>query len=371
MCGAQTETKMNKNELTVSELKAMHFADDALMLSPYPLYRYTHKGRRYYYYIDPADAEKVDAQDKLPVHFAAGVTTITGTQLPKDEYLIKWIADMGYDNAIAYRDHRAKYGSLMHTCIASLMIKRVFNLDLLDEVVTNYAALNQIAGDTSKWADELRQDVLAFAQFMRDYKVKPLAIEMSLVNPLLGVAGTLDILCTMTIQVKGFWGEVYKQGENKGEPKETKQDVEVLAIVDNKSGRNSTGGESNAAQLKLLKMLLRSQFEQFTEREIKLYNWHPKNWRTRPDYTLVDQTDNFSDTAALNLINLYKERQKDPDELTALAMYGVVDLDNDEVENYSVTQITSTVQQAVNDGQYKPEEYDYLDKYFTENYPIE
>src|SRR5674476_1445625 len=101
---------MKQNEMTVAEIKAMYFDEKALMLSPYPLFRYHFKGDRFYYYINPEETAYAQAAApdgitiKPSIHFACGVTTLTRKTIPQDEYLVKWIAEMGWEAAIAYRD---------------------------------------------------------------------------------------------------------------------------------------------------------------------------------------------------------------------------------------------------------------------------
>lgn len=361
---------MKNNEMTIAEIKAMYFDDKALMLSPTPLYRYHYKGDRFYYYLTPS-VQDYDPQDKPPVKFAVGVTTLTRKTIPADEFLTKWIAEMGYEAATAYRDLRAWYGSLLHTLCATLLIKRVCNLDLMEEVVRNYCKLNGVTANQSAWVDDLKQDVLAFAAFCIQYNVKPLAIELSLVSARLGVAGTLDIFCEMDCTEKGYFGDVYASGANKGQPKETKRTSRVLAIVDNKSGRKSTGGVHNAAQLATLRLLLKDNYPQYAEADIKLYNWHPKDWRTAPDYTLVDQTFAFSDKAVAHMIGMYQELYPDVATKKMLTMGGVVALDpiDEPVQNYTSIEIKAIVQQAVNDGAVTQTQYDYTDTYFDVNQP--
>lgn len=363
---------MNKNEMTINEIKAMYFDEQALTLPPVPLYRYHYKGDRFYYYLTPA-VQDYDPQDKPPVKFAVGVTTLTRKTIPQPEQLTKWMADKGWDEAIAYRDERALYGSLLHTLVATLLIKRVADLDATAEIVRNYCKLHSITTNEGVWVDDLKQDLLAFAQFVRDYNVRALAIEMSLVSPQLGVAGTLDLLCEMDLTEKGYYGEVYASGANKGQPKETKRTSRTVAIIDFKSGRTSNGGLHNAAQLRLLKMLLTENFPQWQGVAIQLYNWNPKDWRTAPSYTLTDQTTAFSPAAAMNIISLYHELYPDVADKKTLEMFGIVSLDastspdDDATENYTSTPIRAIVQQAVNEGTFGQTEYDLADSYFDEN----
>jgi hypothetical protein len=355
-----------QNEMTINEIRAMYFDDKALMLSPYPLYRYHFKGDRFYYYINPLEQQP---DVKPVVKFAVGVTTLTRKTIPQDEFLTKWIADQGFEAAAAYRDLRAFYGSLMHTCAASLLIKRSFDLDTLAEVVRNYCAVNSVHTNEAAWVDDLKQDVLAFAQFIKDYNVQPIAIELSLVSPRLGVAGTNDLLCEMDCTESGYYGEVYKTGDNKGQPKLSKQTRRVVAIVDFKSGRKSHGGSHNAAQLRLLKMIFEDIYPNATLKIEKLYNWNPKDWRTKPDYTLCDQTEAFSEAAALNLVGLYRELYSDVENKKTLDMSGVILLDLPEnidaqIFNYTTQSIKDIVQKAIDEGTYGQTNYDTAETYF-------
>lgn len=364
---------MKQDELTVSQIKAMYFDDAALMLSPFPLYRYEYKGDRFYYYVNPAeqvtevadDPEAKQAAYHLPVHFAVGVTTLTRRTIPQNEGLVKWIANMGYDAAIAYRDQRAKYGSLMHTCFATMLIKKVFNLDLLPEVVQNYCKVNSITVNEAAWVDDLKQDVLAFATFLHEYQVKALAIELSLVSPRLGVAGTQDLLCEMDYVEKGYFGEVYASGVNKGQPKQSNRTVRTLAIIDFKSGRDTTGGIHNAAQLAALRLIFKDNYPAFADRDIKLFNFHPKDWRTTPTYTLSNQTDGFSEAAVMNILGLYREFEPAPEDKTVVEMFGTIDLDNPG-ENFTTKVIKEVVQAAVDGTTYTDQGYDYADFYFNQ-----
>jgi len=327
---------MNNQNLTIGEVRSMYFDDATLELPPVTLYRLDVKGARHYFTIN----ELTETNGTPDYDFYSGVTTVTGATLPKAEQLVKWIADMGYDNAIKYRDERASYGTLMHTMFAHVLINGSIDLQFVDSLVHEYAQRENRVVNTWQWTEDIKQDIIAFAKWVSDYDVKPLAIEISLCDKELGIAGTVDLPCIMTIPTKGDWGEVYKSGANKGQPKLTTKGVRSLAIVDFKSGRKSYGGMVDAAaQLRLYKALWVRNFAPPSDLgniDVRLFNWSPKNWKTEPGYHLAEQTDSFSDDQMYTMIQMYKLSQKPIEEKTKTFYSGVVTLGVDPVENYKI-----------------------------------
>lgn len=365
---------MKNQELTLGEVRAMYFDEEALRLPELTMYRFDIRGGRNYFCFPPTDELKQAADAMLatlghnipeqePV-FMTGVTTLTHRMIPKDEFLIKWMADKGYDEAIAYRDERAMYGTLMHTVFAKLLIDGRIDLNMIDSVVDNYVQANQLYQvSVQEWANDLKQDLIGFVQFCQDYKIKPLAIEVTLGHRTKRFAGTVDLVCKMTIEEKGFWGEEYKSGANKGQPKETKKEREVYAIIDFKSGRNSNGGVHNAAQLYFYADLVEHAWPDINIE--RMYNWNPKNWRTNPGYTLCDQTEAYSGEQADLLLELFRLENKSPEENTRLVMHGELSLDGQTRDNYSVKTITELAMERIaeSEGKIPAWEYDNYDSF--------
>ena len=266
-----------KEKLEIEELQATYFDKDALLLQPESIYRLQGEGNRYYYTFN-SEGEPT---------FYISVTTMIKQTLPTSQHLIKWIAEKGYDESKEYTDERANYGTFLHIEIAKLLINESYDLDKLKNELKAYLAEQKLPDSFIEWHEELKKDLLAFAQFMIDHDVKPLAIEIILTNPNDGYAGAIDLVCELTIEEKGFWGETYKSGANKGEPKETKKEVRKRAIIDFKSGRKGFY-ESSEIQLHAYKRMWDLHFDQYPV-DI-LLNWSPKNWITAPSYNLKDQT---------------------------------------------------------------------------------
>lgn len=298
--------------LTAEEMLSVFFDEDALLEQPQKIYRLQGTNRRLYYTFD---------ENQEPV-FYTSVTTMIKFTMPTSPHLIKWIADMGYDEAELYKEERASYGTFLHSELATLLITKKYDFETLPDRLKAYVDKEKLAGDFINHADELKKDILAFAQFMVDCEVEPLAIELVLAHPRDGYAGAIDLYCQMTVEKTGFWGEHYKTGANAGKPKATKKRMRIKAIVDFKSGRKGFH-EENEVQLEAYKQLWE---ENFKEHKVDaIYNWSPKAWRTGPSYNLKDQTEARSRAKLEHLVNLARI-ENDRKENSVIVISGNLDI---------------------------------------------
>lgn len=312
--------------MTVEEIKAEYFNEDALQEQPEPVYRLDSSGHRYYYTFD---------ENGEPI-FYVSVTTLIKQTLPTSPQLIKWIADMGYEESQRYAQERAAYGTFMHSQLAELLIARSYNLNGLKERLKMYIESEQLPGDFINYADDFKKDILAFAQFMKDTDLKPLAIELVLTNPQDGYAGAIDLCAEITIEEKGFFGDVYKTGANAGKPKETKRQRRIRAIIDFKSGRKGFFPE-HEVQLLAYKTMWNMHFENYPVE--KVYNWAPRDWRgTTPTYNFKDQTDSKNALKLPYLVELARIEDEKRDN-TIVACAGIIDLEKPDFEN-NITELS-------------------------------
>lgn len=244
--------------MTVEEMQCIFFDKTALIEPPYKVFQLNSKGHRYYYRFD---------ENGQPDFFPS-VTTILSQTLPKSPFLVEWIASKGMDEAERYKAERAAYGTFMHSQFEELIINRVYNLDDLKEKLKTYVEVNRLPDNFIYYADDLKKDVLAFAQFVKDYDVRPLAVEIALVHPYYKYAGMVDLTCTM----------LRKPGRTE----------RINAIVDFKSGRKGFHEEAEI-QLHLYKMMWNVTFEEHPITNV--FNFSPKDWHKKPSYNLKDQTD--------------------------------------------------------------------------------
>ena len=313
--------------MTVEQIQAEFFNEDALQEQPEPVYRLDSSGHRYYYTFDEFGEPR----------FFVSVTTLIKQTLPTSPSLVKWIAEMGYEESQRFAQERAHYGTFMHAQLAELIITRSYNLNLIRERLRMFIESEQLPGDFMGYADDFKKDILAFAQFMKDTDLKPLAIEIVLTNPEDGYAGAIDLVAELTIEEKGFFGEVYKTGVNAGKPKETKQQRRIRAIIDFKSGRKGFFPEYEI-QLHAYKKMWNMNFEAHPVE--KVFNWSPKDWRGKtPTYNFKDQTDSKNAKKLPYLVELARIEDEKRDNIV-VSCSGIIDLDNPNGLENNVTELS-------------------------------
>lgn len=281
--------------MTVEEMTAMFFDEKTLIESPYKVWQLDSKGHRYYYRYD----------DNGNPEFFPSVTTILSQTLPKAPHLIQWIANKGIEEAERYKDERAAYGTFMHAAFEELLINRAYDLDGLKGKLKEYIEVYRLPDDFIYYADDLKKDVLAFAQFVLDYDVRPLAVEIALVHPYYKYAGMIDCPCTMLAKIGG--------------------DERINAIVDFKSGRKGFYEEAEI-QLHLYAMMWNENFPDIPIDRV--FNFSPKDWRKKPTYNLKDQTDSPNAKKIPYLLELAAIEDEKRDN-TFTAVSGEISLDNE------------------------------------------
>lgn len=306
-------------KLSIEECKSLYFDDDVLLEPVRRLYRINnYKNGRYYYSYD---------KNGDPI-FYISVTNMIAQTMPTSPHLIKWIAEKGIEEAENYKEERADYGTLMHITFQKLLIEKTLNLDEIDELVEGYCNETGNKKEAENWADELKSDVLAFAQWVIDFNVKPVFIEVVLGSDTELYGGAVDLGCYLDMEVKGFFGEKYKTGPRKGPDKETKMKKRAFAIVDFKSGKKGFY-ENNVIQLQAYKKLALQNFPQLGDQEIYLFNFSPKNWRTEPSYNFKDQT--YSKSAdKLEALTMLSKIQNGNREKEIVVKSGIIDFTKDE-----------------------------------------
>lgn len=308
--------------MTIEEMTAMFF-DGALIEPPYKVWQLNSKGHRYYYKFD----------DNGTPEFYPSVTTILAQTMPKSDFLIKWIADKGIDEAERYKAERAAYGTFMHAQFEELIINRTYDLDKLKTKLKEYIENNRLPADFIYYADDLKKDVLAFAQFVIDYDVKPLAVEIALVHPVYQFAGMIDLPCTML--------------SNPG------ADNHINAIIDFKSGRKGFYEEAEI-QLHMYKLLWNENFPDLPIERV--FNFSPKDWRKKPSYNLKDQSESPNAKKIPYLLELAAiEDAKIDNTFTAITGEISLDKNSDLDGNYTSLTLAELIKSKTGDRENEPE----------------
>lgn len=298
---------MEKTELTAEEVQAMFFDKDALFEAPKKIYRLDYRNDRYYYILENGDVE-----------FYISITNLIQKQLPTSPHLIKWIAERGIENADSYKDERAEYGTFLHIQCAELLIAGKYNLDLLGYSWEKYLVEKNLPLQwIKKYSNELSKDVLSFAQFCKDYDVKPMAVEIALVSKH-GFACTTDIICEMNDKL---YTEKTKQSDRK----------RITSVVDIKSGKKGFY-EAHVIQLHACKIAVEENFKKI--KIDRVFNWSPSDWKDEPTYKLKDQTDNKSKNKLSHILRLQDIDSQDS-ENRAIIIEGTIDLQKELTSNYS------------------------------------
>lgn len=289
--------------MTVEEIRALFFNTDALREPPYRVFQLNSDGHRYYYRFD---------ESGTPV-FYPSVTTLLKQVMPTPPALLDWMIANGKDGSVEKRDLAAAYGTFMHGQFETLIINRRYDFDDVPSVLLEYMQRENLPDKFyNDSLTKIRKDVLAFAQFVRDWNVKPLAVEIGLVHPEYHYAGCVDLPCVMT---------------------DPKTGATFTAIVDFKSGRKGFF-EEHELQLHLYREMWNVNFPDV--KVARVFNFSPKDWRKAPTYNLKDQTDSVNARKLPHLLALATiEDEKRDNTLTIVR--GVLDLDNGKISDNILT----------------------------------
>lgn len=298
--------------MTVEEIRAVYFNADALKEPAFRLFQLNSDGHRYYYRFNDAGEPE----------FYPSVTTLLKQVMPTPPALLDWMIANGKDGSTEKRDLAAAYGTFMHGEFEKLIINRRYDFDSVPAAMLAYMERENLPEKVfAEWLPKIRKDVLAFAQFIKDWNVKPLAVEIGLYHPQFHYAGCLDLPCVMT------------------DPKTGKS---FVAIVDFKSGRKGFY-EEHELQLHLYRDMWNVHYPETPV--TRVFNFSPKDWRKSPTYNLKDQTDSANAKKLPYLLALATiEDEKRDNTLTIIR--GVLDLDkgkiSDNILNLSLAELIKT-----------------------------
>lgn len=296
---------------------------------PEMVYRLDKNGQRYYYTLD---------EQGLPT-FYLSVTTFIKQSLPTSPHLIQWMVNNG-DNAKDMADEAANYGTFLHIQCGRLLEHAKYDLDLLPYHLEQYIEKEHLPYSFKKHASGLRKDILSFAQFMIEFNVVPIAIEIILTDKERRVAGALDIVCEMDYEVECLTEEVFKSGPRKGQRKPGKEKIRIPAIVDIKSGRKGFY-DSHAIQLEQYRIMWNKHFPEIPIKHT--FNWSPKDWRNLvPTYNLKEQSNNKAIKKLDHIVAIAQIEDMSSDKSLTIC-HGEIDIHQGLHNNIEITQLSEMV----------------------------
>ncbi|MCZ4244928.1 hypothetical protein [Pedobacter punctiformis] len=303
--------------MTVEFVPTEWFDENAIKLPNYKVGRVNFGLGRSYIKIDK------DGTLAQPFKLYTSLTTSIAQSMPTPKALEDWKFSLGKKEADRQMKVRAHFGTMMHIEIGKFIMEGIYDLDKCDEVVENYTSDNNFwDNDCAFWADELKEDLLAFVQFYNDYEIIPLGLEYVLLSDERGFGTPIDLVCLLTVDEKGEWGEVYKSGDRKGDPKITTKRVQKRAIINFKSGRKGFY-ETHGIQMECEKLLWD---ENFPESPIDIaMNWAPADWKTTPSYKIKEWQGTTSQDEIDAILKLAQIRYQDKAEKRQyMSMSGVI-----------------------------------------------
>lgn len=259
--------------LSLEEVKTIYFNEEAMRLPDYRLGRIAMgTDGRLYYRFGYTGADSVELFNSL--------TTVIYQCTPMPYTLLEWYVRNGMLESKRLLKVAQLYGTLMHIEIGKFSINQEYDFDKIDQVIEDYLAQNSFWDkDCEQWNWRLRQDMIAWAEFVHEYKIQCLAVEMVLCSNK-GFATAIDVVAKMDMPVKGFWGEVYKNGGKnnaKGSPKETEKRIRKTVLINMKSGRHGFY-PNNGLQVEAERVVFEENFP-----DIKIdciLNWAPTDWES-------------------------------------------------------------------------------------------
>lgn len=265
--------------MTFEAVNTEWFDENALRLPDYKVGRVNFgKGRSYIRINEGGELE-------TPLRLYTSLTTAINSCAPMEQPLLEWHCKHGIQESARLTKLAQMYGTLMHLEIGKFLIDKVYDFDTTDAVVEEYTSSENFwEPECKEWAVKLKYDMAAFIQFFIDYEVIPLGIEFVLLSNK-GFGTLIDLVCKITVDELGDWGEKYKTGERKGEVKLTKARVQKTAIINFKSGRKGFF-RSNGIQIECERQLWE---ENFPDIAIDMaMNWAPNEWTANPGYHVKD-----------------------------------------------------------------------------------
>lgn len=288
---------LKDEDLTVLEAE---FLDKDYIIEPvYHNCRIDKGGQRFYVrYFDEGNYIK-----------APSFSEIMNKVLGVDYFLAQWMAEKGKEKAEFIARNSAAYGTYMHIIFSEILRGKTVPLDenwFFNEIEIFCEKNGYDFKELKIWYKEERRkvidDIVGFICWIKDYNIRPIAMEYPLMHPEGKWAGMSDLICKMTIEEK-LEGEIFK--------------VDITAMIDFKSGFKPQFYEDNEIQLYAYKELWNMEFpnmpiervynygcNNFQRKSLQKYLEKGSHGRFKP-YRFKDQTESIHVSKWSHYVELY------------------------------------------------------------------
>lgn len=324
--------------MNLEEVKTIFFDEDAIRLPNYHLGRINFGDGRLYFRYGYKEEDSVELFNSL--------TTVIYQCSPMPFGLLEWYCRNGLSEAKRMSETTAMYGTLMHIEIGKYCQGMEYDFDLTEQVVQDYLSEHDFwQPECKSWSWKLKQDMIAWAQFVHDTRLKCIAVEMVLASSK-GFATAIDVVCDLDMDIKGFYGDVYKSGKNVGQPKETTEKIRKRAIINMKSGRHGFYA-NNGIQVAAEKILFE---ENFPDLKIDaILNWAPSDWESASSekYKIKDWTGKIDMREIECMFKLAEVKYSGKLEaMERINIYGQLSYGANPVNNISISTLVETIKGA-------------------------
>lgn len=223
------------------------------------------------------------------------LTTFLDAVMPANRFLQNWreklTADMGsVEKVEEFVQATADYGTALHIAVADFCRNGKVNWAEFDAWAFSYLSGMGMQPDTISAAhQELTKDFASMLQFLYDYEVKVLAVELPVWLDS-GVATLIDLVVEMN-------DKKYTEKTEKGKRNRHH------AIINLKSGKKGFF-ESHILQLCGERAMFNTVFGSDLLIE-QVYNLAPTDWKTAPNYKIKNQTAEISDKKMDDQFNFF------------------------------------------------------------------
>ena len=229
------------------------------------------------------------------------LTTFLSGVMPRNKFLESWREQMtvdlgGTEKMKEWMDTVADYGTALHIGIAEYCRNMGVNWLDFEMWATDYlAGMNLKNGALGSAITELTKDFASLVQFMYDYRVHVIAVEVPVFLEA-GVATLIDLVVEM--DAKNYDKTPVEKRER------------VKAIINLKSGKKGFF-EEHLLQLVGERRMFNHTFGGSVGYEIQeVYNLAPSDWKEKPTYKIQRQTEAIEKQELENQFSVFLELAK-------------------------------------------------------------